>query len=163
MRMEGKTRPGEFVSELAIDQGSVGEYLLEEVLADQPEAVRRMLVQTSFLDEVTGPLASAVTGIDRCGEMLDDLARANSFVVPMDPGHTRFRYHQLFRDVLRYLLQRDAQPDFSALCRRASSWFEASGDLSNALYWAVRAGDRATWLDCSCTMRSSMRSSTAAT
>jgi LuxR family maltose regulon positive regulatory protein len=142
MRMEGKTRPGEFVSELAIDHGSVGEYLLEEVLADQPEAVRRMLVQTSFLDEVTGPLASAVTGIDRCGEMLDDLARTNSFVVPVDPGHTRFRYHQLFRDVLRYLLQRDAQPDFSALCRRASACFETSGDLTNALYWALRAGDR---------------------
>ena len=71
---KAKARPGDFVSELAIDQGSVGEYLLEEVLADQPEPVRRMLVQTSFLDEVTGPLASAVTGIDRCGEMLDDLA-----------------------------------------------------------------------------------------
>jgi LuxR family maltose regulon positive regulatory protein len=142
MRMEARTRPGDFVSELAIDQGSVGEYLLEEVLADQPETVRRMLVQTSFLDEVTGQLASAVTGIDHCGEMLDELARTNSFVVPVDPGHTRFRYHQLFRDVLRYLLQRDAHPDFAALCRRASAWFETSGDLTNALYWALRAGDR---------------------
>jgi LuxR family maltose regulon positive regulatory protein len=142
MRMEGKARPAEFVSELAVDQGSVGEFLLEEVLADQSEPVRRMLVQTSFLDEVTGPLASAITGIDRCGEMLDELARTNSFVVPVDPGHTRFRYHQLFRDVLRYLLQRDAQPDVATLCRRASSWFEAIGDLSSALYWALRAGDR---------------------
>jgi LuxR family maltose regulon positive regulatory protein len=142
MRMEGKTRPSDFVSDLAIDHGSVGEYLLEEVLADQPETVRRMLVQTSFLDEVTGPLASAVTGIDHCGGMLDELARTNSFVVPVDPGHTRFRYHQLFRDVLRYLLQRDAQPDLAALCRRASAWFETSGDLSDALYWALRAGDR---------------------
>jgi LuxR family maltose regulon positive regulatory protein len=142
MRMEGRSRPGEFVSELAIDQGSVGEFLLEEVLADQPEPVRRMLVQTSFLDEVTGPLASAVTGIDRCGEMLDDLARTNSFVIPLDAGHTRFRYHQLFRDVLRYLLQRDAQPDLPALCRRASAWFETTGELSDALYWALRAGDR---------------------
>src|SRR5262245_36835056 len=142
MRMEGKKRPAEFVSELAVDQGSVGEFLLEEVLADQSETVRRMLVQTSFLDEVTGPLASAVTGIDGCGEMLDELARTNSFVVPVDPGHTRFRYHQLFRDVLRYLLQRDAQPDFAAVCRRASSWFETIGDLSNALYWALRARDR---------------------
>ena len=142
MRMEGRSRPGDFVSELAIDQGSVGEFLLEEVLADQPEPVRRMLVQTSFLDEVTGPLASAVTGIDRCGEVLDDLARTNSFVVPLDAGHTRFRYHQLFRDVLRYLLQRDAQPDLAALCRRASAWFETTGELSDALYWALRAADR---------------------
>ena len=142
MRMEGKARPGEFVSELAVDQGSIGEYLLEEVLADQPESVRRMLVQTSFLDEVTGPLASAVTGFDRCGEMLDELARSNSFVVRLDAVHTRFRYHQLFRDVLRYLLQREAQPDLPALCRRASAWFESNGDLCSAAYWALREADR---------------------
>jgi LuxR family maltose regulon positive regulatory protein len=142
MRMEGKARPGEFVSELAVDQGSIGEYLLEEVLADQPESVRRMLVQTSFLDEVTGPLASAITGIDRCGEMLDELARSNSFVVRLDPVQTRFRYHQLFRDVLRYLLQREAQPDLPALCRRASAWFESNGDLYSAAYWALREADR---------------------
>jgi LuxR family maltose regulon positive regulatory protein len=142
MRMEGKARPGEFVAELAVDQGSIGEYLLEEVLADQPESVRRMLVQTSFLDEVTGPLASAITGIDRCGEMLDELARTNSFVVRLDAVHARFRYHQLFRDVLRYLLQREAQPDLPALCRRASAWFESNGDLSSAAYWALREADR---------------------
>jgi LuxR family maltose regulon positive regulatory protein len=142
MRMEGKARPGEFVAELAVDQGSIGEYLLEEVLADQPESVRRMLVQTSFLDEVTGPLASAITGIDRCGEMLDELARSNSFVVRVDAVHARFRYHQLFRDVLRYLLQREAQPDLPALCRRASAWFESNGDLSSAAYWALREADR---------------------
>jgi LuxR family maltose regulon positive regulatory protein len=142
MRMEGKARPGEFVAELAVDQGSIGEYLLEEVLADQPESVRRMLVQTSFLDEVTGPLASAITGIDRCGEMLDELARTNSFVVRLDAVHARFRYHQLFRDVLRYLLQREAQPDLPALCRRASAWFESNGDLSSAAYWSLREADR---------------------
>jgi LuxR family maltose regulon positive regulatory protein len=142
MRMEGKARPGEIVAELAVDQGSIGEYLLEEVLADQPETVRRMLVQTSFLDEVTGPLASAITGIDRCGEMLDELARTNSFVVRLDAVHARFRYHQLFRDVLRYLLQREAQPDLPALCRRASAWFESNGDLSSAAYWALREADR---------------------
>jgi LuxR family maltose regulon positive regulatory protein len=142
MRMEGKAKPGEFVAELAVDQGSIGEYLLEEVLADQPESVRRMLVQTSFLDEVTGPLASAITGIDRCGEMLDELARTNSFVVRLDAVHARFRYHQLFRDVLRYLLQREALPDLPALCRRASAWFESNGDLSSAAYWALRESNR---------------------
>jgi LuxR family maltose regulon positive regulatory protein len=142
MRMEGQRRPGDVVSRLAVDQGSIGEYLLEEVLADQPDTVRRMLVQTSFLEEISGPLASAVTGIDRCGQILDELARTNSFVVPVDRLHTRFRYHQLFRDVLRYLLQRDGQPDLASLCRRASAWFENQGDLSSAAYWALREGDR---------------------
>ena len=49
MRMEGTEHPARFVSELATDQGSIGEYLMAEVLDRQPEPIRRMLAQTSFL------------------------------------------------------------------------------------------------------------------
>ena len=83
---------------------------MDEVLRQQPEAQRRLLIETSFLDEVTGPLADAVTGMDGCGEMLADLARENSFVIPLDAAQTRFRYHQLFAEILRYLLQRTHAP-----------------------------------------------------
>jgi len=74
MRMEGAEFPEDFVSELALDPGSIGEYLVNEVLRQLPEAQRRLLIETSFLDEVTGPLADAVTGLDGCGEMLAGLA-----------------------------------------------------------------------------------------
>lgn len=94
MRMEGTENPARFVSELALGQGSIGEYLMAEVLDRQPELVRRMLAETSFLDEVTGPLAEAITGLDGCAEMLAELARKNSFVVPVDAAQTRFRYHR---------------------------------------------------------------------
>ena len=63
MRMEGAEYPADFVSELALDPGSIGEYLVNEVLREQPEPQRKLLVETSFLDEVTGPLADAVTGM----------------------------------------------------------------------------------------------------
>jgi LuxR family maltose regulon positive regulatory protein len=141
MRMESRACPGELVSDLGLDRGSIGEYLREEVLADQPETVQRILVQTSFLDEVTGPLASAVTGIDRCAQILDELARTNSFVVAIDSAHTRFRYHPLLRDLLRHLLAREAEPGVPALCRRASAWFEVNDDLGKAAYWAQREVD----------------------
>ena len=39
-----------------------------------------------------------------CGEMLADLARENPFVIPLDEAQTRFRYHQLFAEVSRYLV-----------------------------------------------------------
>ena len=70
MRMEGTEYPADFVSELALDPGSIGEYLVDEVLRRQPEPQRRLLIETSFLDEVTGPLADAVTGMTGCGDML---------------------------------------------------------------------------------------------
>src|SRR5689334_11112255 len=66
MRMEGTERPADFVSQLALDAGSIGEYLVDEVLQRLPEDHRRLLVETSFLDEVTGPLAGAVTGMTGC-------------------------------------------------------------------------------------------------
>ena len=142
MRMEGAEFPDEFVSELALDQGSIGEYLINEVLHQRPEPERRLLMETSFLDEVTGPLAGAVTGLDGCGEMLAQLARDNSFVIPLDAAQDRFRYHQLLAEILRYLLQREAGPAVMTLQRRAAAWFQDAGDLRNALYWAVRVGDR---------------------
>jgi LuxR family maltose regulon positive regulatory protein len=141
MRMEGTEDPGSLVTQLALDPGSVGEYLVDEVLRWQPQEHRQLLVETSFLDEVTGPLADAVTGISGCGDILADLARSNSFVIPVDPLHTRFRYHQLFGEVLRYLLQRRTEHAIRRLKQRAAAWFAANDDPGMALYWAAQAGD----------------------
>jgi LuxR family maltose regulon positive regulatory protein len=141
MRMEGTEDPGSFVTQVALDPGSIGEYLVDEVLRWQPDGHRRLLVETSFLDEVTGPLADAVTGIPGSGDVLADLARTNSFVIPVDPLHTRFRYHQLFGEVLQYLLQRRAGHTVRRLKQRASAWFAANDDPGRAIYWAAQAGD----------------------
>jgi LuxR family transcriptional regulator, maltose regulon positive regulatory protein len=142
MRMEGAEYPADFVSELALDPGSIGEYLVNEVLRDQPEPQRKLLIETSFLDEVTGPLADAVTGMTGCGDMLAGLARANAFVIPLDAAQDRYRYHGLFAEILRYLLKRHDRQAVQGLQERTAGWYEAHGDLGNALYWATRAGNR---------------------
>jgi LuxR family maltose regulon positive regulatory protein len=142
MRMEGAEYPADFVSELALDPGSIGEYLVNEVLSDQPEPQRKLLIETSFLDEVTGPLADAVTGMTGCGDMLAGLARANAFVIPLDAAQERYRYHELFAEILRYLLKRHNRQAVRAVQERAAAWFEGSGDLGNALNWAARGGNR---------------------
>ena len=141
MRMEGTEHPASFVNQLALDPGSVGEYLIDEVLRRLPEPQRQLMIQTSFLDEVTGPIADAVTGMTGCGDILAELARTNSFVIPLDPAQSRYRYHQLFGEILRYMLQRSEGHAERCLKERAASWFEANGDLSNAAYWAAQAGD----------------------
>ncbi|MGH3170496.1 MAG: LuxR C-terminal-related transcriptional regulator, partial [Trebonia sp.] len=142
MRMEGTESPGDFVSELALDPGSIGEYLVNEVLQHHPEPQRRLLIETSFLDEVTGPLADAVTGMTGCGDMLAGLARENAFVIPLDAAQERHRYHQLFGEILRYLLQRRTRRAVRGLQERAAAWFEANDDPGQALYWEVQAGNR---------------------
>ena len=141
MRMAGSQEPGRLATQIEMGPGSVGEYLTDEVLRCQPERHRRLLVETSFLDEVTGPLADAITGIPGSGDILADLAGSNSFVIPTDPLHTRFRYHQQFGEVLRYLLQRRPERAVRDLKQRAAAWFAANDDPGQAMYWAAQADD----------------------
>lgn len=141
LRMEHIERPAEFVAVFAMDQGSVGEYLTAEVLNLLPESVQRLLIRTSFLDDVTGPLAEAVTGIEGSGALLATLARANSFVIPLDPAQTTFRYHQLFREVLRHLAHRQPPGEERAQYAQAADWYRRHGDMAGALRWTVQAGD----------------------
>jgi LuxR family maltose regulon positive regulatory protein len=143
MRMEGVERPGDFVALLAMDEGSIGEYLTEEVLAVLPKPVQAMLIRTSFLDDVTGPLAEAVTGIDDCTALLAHLARTNSFVTPVNAARTVYRYHPLFREMLRQLARSRGDEATRAGWGRAADWYRRQGDLTNALKWHIRAGDNA--------------------
>jgi LuxR family transcriptional regulator, maltose regulon positive regulatory protein len=144
MRMENTEYPARFVSELALGEGSIGEYLVAEVLQGQPEPVRRLLTETSLFDEVTGPLAEAVTGLEGCADMLAGLAASNSFVIPVDAARTRFRYHQLLGEILRHELQWRERGMEPGVMRRAAGYFQRSGDFRRALYWSARVGD---WAD----------------
>ncbi|HSZ43180.1 MAG TPA: LuxR C-terminal-related transcriptional regulator [Trebonia sp.] len=141
MRMEHSPAPHQLVDELSFDYGGVGEYFTAEVLAQLPDTHRRLLIETSFLDEVTAPLAEAITGLDGAGQMLTELARGNWFVVALDPAGTRFRYHRIFAEVLRYLLRRDRKRTMPELAARAASCFAHEGDHERALYWSAMAGD----------------------
>jgi len=141
MRMEHAPAPARLVNELSFDYGSVSEYFMAEVLAHLPGPLNRLLIETSFLDEVTVSLAEAITGLDGAGEMLAELARGNWFVIALDPAGTRFRYHRLFAEVLRHLLLRDKKHTLWELADRAAACLEREGDLERALYWAAKAGD----------------------
>jgi LuxR family maltose regulon positive regulatory protein len=141
MRMEHAPRPAGLVRELSFDYGSIGEYFMAEVLGGLPEPIGRLLIETSFLDEVTAPLAEAVTGVSGAGEILGELARRNWFVIALDPAGTRFRYHRLFAEVLRYVQQRGRKHYLPELAGRAAACFEREGDMERALHWAAKADD----------------------
>ncbi|GID25534.1 LuxR C-terminal-related transcriptional regulator [Paractinoplanes brasiliensis] len=143
MRMVDDEQPKGFVALLAMDEGSIGEYLTEEVLTALPEQTQSLLIRTSFLDDVTGPLADAVTGVPDCRSVLTALARTNSFVIPVDPERITFRYHPLFREMLRQLARSQSPGAQQEQYARASAWYREQGDVPRALHWSVRAGDGA--------------------
>ena len=95
--------PDRFLAEFSGSVRIVSDFLVEEVLARQSEVVQRFLLRTSVLDELEPGACAAVTGHDDAADFLRRLETSALFVVPT--GNETYRYHQLFRDMLRYQLR----------------------------------------------------------
>ena len=143
MRMEGTRRPADFVADFAIDQGSIGEYLMYEVLDRLPEPERRMLHAARLPRCRDRRSRRRDHGIDRQRAGSSPVGTHKLLVIPLDAAHTRFRYHHLLTEILRYILQRQGLDTRRMLFRRAASWFEGNGDLQNTVHWAASARDEA--------------------
>jgi LuxR family maltose regulon positive regulatory protein len=133
------------------------DYLVEEVLDQQPSAIQRFLVETSILERMSAPLCDAVrfgsadspsasTGTAVADSLdsqsiLTRLEKAHLFLVPLDNERHWYRYHHLFRDLLRSRLGQIHPSHVSALHRRASKWYEENGLIPEAVGHALEAGD----------------------
>ncbi len=111
------------------------------MLQRQPDRVQAFLLQTSILDRLSGPLCDAVTGQGGGKAMLEALDRGNLFLVPLDDRRRWYRYHHLFADVLRARLLDERPDQVPDLHRRASVWFERSGEQSVAIGHALAGED----------------------
>ncbi|HET8910836.1 MAG TPA: LuxR C-terminal-related transcriptional regulator, partial [Ktedonobacteraceae bacterium] len=117
------------------------DFLTEEVLARQPEAIQSFLLYTSILERLNGSLCEALTGQPGGQAMLQALERANLFVVPLDETRQWYRYHHLFAEMLQNRLLH-AEPDLvSELHRRASNWYEQHAQSNPAIQHALAAND----------------------
>jgi LuxR family maltose regulon positive regulatory protein len=103
--------------------------------------VRRLLLRTSMLDRVSGPLADTLTGRPGGERILQDLERAGAFVVSLDVGRSWFRYHQLFADLLQLELRRTEPSERAALHRTAAGWLAEHGRPVEAVRQALAAED----------------------
>ncbi|KRF34143.1 LuxR C-terminal-related transcriptional regulator [Nocardioides sp. Soil805] len=115
------------------------DYLTEVVLASLSEELRRFLVDTSMLAQLSGPLCNAVTGRDDAAEVLLELDRLNLFVVPVGEGRTSYRYHHLFAGFLEQELAATGAGHRADLHRRASAGYAASGEVGPAIEHALAA------------------------
>ncbi len=117
----------------------VADYLLDEVLNRQDEAVQDFLLQTCILNRLSAPLCDAVRAQQGSQALLDHLERANLFLVPLDDERKWYRYHRLFAEVLRHRLQQTAPTMVPDLHCRASYWYEQHEFLAEAVSHALAA------------------------
>ena len=141
LSLAGHPEPERFVAEFSGTERTIADYLLAEVLARQPDEVRRLLLRTSILERISGPLADVLTGASGSERILQDLEAANAFVVALDAGRTWFRYHHLFGDLLRLELRRTDPDAIAGLHRAAAGWYAERGDVVEAVRHAQAARD----------------------
>jgi LuxR family maltose regulon positive regulatory protein len=135
----GHPRPEQFVAAFSGSDRTVADYLLAEVLERQSDEVRRLLLRTSIVERVNGELADALVGTGGSDRLLLRLEQAGAFIVPIDPERSWFRYHQLFRDLLRLELRRTDPDVIPDLHRVAARWYAEHGFVLDAVTHAQTA------------------------
>lgn len=153
--MQGHQDTSSFINAFSGRHHFVLDYLVEEVLLQQPANIQAFLLQTSILDRLCGPLCDALL-LDRSTsgqEMLAYIEQNNLFLVPLDNERRWYRYHHLFADLLRQRLYQSANSSIgssgedeegtsvTALHIRASAWYESNGLEIEAFEHAAAAND----------------------
>jgi LuxR family maltose regulon positive regulatory protein len=141
LSMRKREDVSDFIRSFSGGHRDVFDFLAEEVLGGQTETVQSFLLETSILDNLSGPLCDALTGRDDAQQTLERLERENLLVVPLDDERRWYRYHHLFADFLRGRLTRERPERLATLHLRASEWCEKNALGIEAVRHALAAGD----------------------
>jgi LuxR family maltose regulon positive regulatory protein len=139
--LHDRTDQAALVERFGASHRYVLDYVVEEVLAGLPAASQEVLLRTSILDRLCGPLCEAVAGIPDGQARLEALERANLLLIPLDDERRWYRYHALFAEILRARLRTLYPAEVAGLHARASAWHEARGDDDEAIAHALLSGD----------------------
>jgi LuxR family transcriptional regulator, maltose regulon positive regulatory protein len=114
--------PGVFVTRISGTDRLISDYLSEEVLDAQSDDRRRFLLRISVLDEMCADLIGHLTGEPHPQRTLEELERESMFLVPLDSRRQWYRFHHLFRELLRFRLRAEHPALESHLLRQAAQW-----------------------------------------
>ncbi|RLE21651.1 MAG: hypothetical protein DRJ50_08840, partial [Actinobacteria bacterium] len=140
--LERAADPEAFLEAFHGDDQLVVDYLSEEFLGSIDPGDRRMLLETSILDQLTGPLIDKVTGAAGGTQWLRRTVKSNQLLIGLDSTGTWFRYHHLLRDLLRVEAGHEFPERVAVLHERAAEWFESQGDDAKAIAHRMEAGQR---------------------
>lgn len=142
LSVRDRTDSAAFIETFSGSHHMILDYLVQDVLERQPEAIQNFLLQTCILERLQADLCRAVIldgAADNVPLLLEQMERANLFLVPLDAAHEWYRYHALWMQALQHRL-RSTQPALvPQLYARASDWFEKNGAPVEAVDYALAA------------------------
>ncbi|MFF4116419.1 LuxR C-terminal-related transcriptional regulator [Streptomyces sp. NPDC001714] len=131
--------PETYLKDFEAGHSTIADFLLAEVVGRQPPETQDLLLRVSVLDRFGPELAEALTGRPDAGPLLAGLCRQNAFVE--DLGHSWYRLHPLFGEILRVHLRARSPGLEPELHRRAAWWLRAHGAVPEALAHGAAAAD----------------------
>jgi len=139
LSLQGQSDIPAFIDDFAGNDRHIVDYLVEEVLSLQSTKVHDFLLQTSILNRLSDSLCNFVLDQKNSQNILDDMERANLFIIPLDTKRQWYRYHHLFADLLKQRLSHKHPDKLMTLNLKASQWFELNGFKEEAIEHAIVA------------------------
>ncbi len=141
LSMQGLEDVSGFIDAFTGSHYYIMDYLMEEVLEHQAPEVKDFLLKTALLEFFSGELCEAVVQLESGNgrTIIERLVKTNSFIIPMESSHKWYRYHHLFRDLLRQRLEQQSEIDVEKLHHRAGCWFKMVGHEQEAIHHFLKA------------------------
>jgi LuxR family maltose regulon positive regulatory protein len=140
LALVGQDDRAEFVRRMAGTDQVVSQYLSAELIDAQPPEVRRFLLDTCIVDELSPSLASALA--PESSISITEVEARHLLLTRLAADGSSFRYHHLFAELLRYRLRAEDPAHEVAQHRRAAHWYLRAGDPSAGFRHLWAAGDR---------------------
>ena len=131
------------VDELGASGRHVIDFLETEVLQAHDPPMQALMLRSSILERLSGPLCDAVLDQQHSGPMLDALSDSNLFLIALGDEGGWYRFYPLFARLLRVELERREPGTAPALHRRAYAWHRDHGMTGEAIAHAIEAGAHA--------------------
>jgi len=115
-------------------------YLIEEILAQQPGTLRQFLLESAVLPEMEAAVCNRVLGRSDSADMLRQAEARRLFIGVVGDEFRTYQYHHLFRDFLLARLREDDPERLQTLQTRAAEWYAANGMTEAAVTFFIQAG-----------------------
>ena len=128
-------------SQINLDERYISDYVLSEVLEQQPRDIADFLLETACCPRLCASLCDSIRESSDSQEMLERLLGQNLFLIPLDTRKEWFRYHDLFRDALLLRISHTEPEKATRLWQRTVEWLLAHGHVQEAIAQIVRQTD----------------------
>lgn len=139
LSLQGADDRHQFVSRFSGENRHVVDFLVDEVLNAHDSETQTLMLRSSVLGRMCGPLCDAVLEQEGSSERLLELSRTNLFLVPLDDRREWYRFHQLFAQLLRVELEHREPGLAPTLHSRAHAWHRERGTAAEAIEHALAA------------------------